>query len=331
MMDEFVPARPFRNPHLQSVLASAGVRRWVTALRGPSPERGRTEHVLDCGDGVRLQAFRTEPPDGMRSRSPVILLHGWEGSHLSGYLVSAASRLLHAGHRIFRLNFRDHGDTHHLNEGLFHSCRLDEVVGAVGALSRLAPGRPPHLVGFSLGGNFALRVASRAPAAGLALASVVAISPVVDPPHVLDWMERGPRSYERYFVRKWGASLRRKQRLFPDRYDFRELDGEFGLRELTRRWVERYTEFPSLAAYLDGYSIAGGRLGALTVRASVIAAEDDPIIPVEDFARLEAGPQVSIEMTRFGGHCGFIRGPSLRSWVDQRIVDLLAVSEREDR
>ena len=65
---------------------------------------------------------------------------------------------------MFRLNFRDHGDTHHLNRDLFHSCRIDEVVGAVRAVRRAFATDPVAVAGFSLGGNFALRVALHGPA-----------------------------------------------------------------------------------------------------------------------------------------------------------------------
>ena len=40
------------------------------------------------------------------------------------------------GFDVVRLNLRDHGETHHLNRDLFHSCRLPEVVGAVRALQQ---------------------------------------------------------------------------------------------------------------------------------------------------------------------------------------------------
>ena len=76
------------------------------------------------------------------------------------------------GFEVVRLNLRDHGATHHLNRELFHSCRLPEVVGAVRALALRFPGMPLVLAGFSLGGNFMLRVAAhreaRRPAASSA-------------------------------------------------------------------------------------------------------------------------------------------------------------------
>ena len=81
-------------------------------------------------------------------------------------------------------------------------------------------GLPLHLAGFSLGGNFLLRVAADAPQAGLDIASVVAISPVLEPRATLAAIESGPGIYRRYFVSKWSASLRAKQRAWPQLYQF---------------------------------------------------------------------------------------------------------------
>ena len=81
---------------------------------------------------------------------------------------------------MLRNRFRDHGDTHHLNRGLFHSCLLDEAIGAVREFARMHPLAPRVLVGFSLGGNFALRVALHGPRAGLQLDGAVAVFDVAD-------------------------------------------------------------------------------------------------------------------------------------------------------
>ena len=93
------------------------------------------------------------------------MLHGWEGSVDSSYMRMTAARLLEAGFDVVRLNFRDHGQTHHLNEGLFHSNLLDEVVHAAGDVAQRFPAQRMVVAGYSLGGNFALRLALRAPAA----------------------------------------------------------------------------------------------------------------------------------------------------------------------
>ncbi len=38
-----------------------------------------------------------------------MLMHGWEGSADSLYLLSASQSLFEAGFEVVRLNFRDHG------------------------------------------------------------------------------------------------------------------------------------------------------------------------------------------------------------------------------
>ncbi len=93
------------------------------------------------------------------------------------------------------------------------------------------------------------------------------------------------------------------------------------MRELTAALVERYTHFPDLQAYLDGYSVAGRRLAELNVPATIVTAADDPVIPLADFRQLELPPTVELLITPSGGHCGFIRDVTLGSWIAEFIVD----------
>jgi uncharacterized protein len=316
---DFSPPRLLDNPHLQSVLASHRVRRWLR--NGPIGQlEARAEHhLLDCGNGVRLQGWYNRPIDGP-GRGLVVLLHGWEGSARSSYLVNTSVALQAAGFSVFRLEFRDHGDGQHLNEDLFHSCRLDEVVGGVRAAAQRWPVQPLLLAGFSLGGNFALRVALRARSAGIALARVVAVSPAIDPGHVLEAMERAPWFYQSYFLMKWRRSLRRKQAAFPQRYDFRPLMRGLGIRALTAELIVRESEFASLDDYLDGYSIAHDRLADLSVPAAILTSEDDPIIPAQDFRELRLPASAHLHIVRHGGHCGFLENWRLDSWAERFVV-----------
>lgn len=316
----FTPSPWLRNPHLQSVLASSSLRRLLSRRARHAVERGTVGHVLDCGDGVRLLGFHTAQHVARDALGLVVLLHGWEGSARSSYIVGAGARLLADGFDIFRLNLRDHGDTYQLNRELFHSCRIDEVVGAVRAIERTFRPRALGIAGFSLGGNFALRVALRAPDAGSALGYALAVCPVVSPAAGLFGLEAGPWFYQRYFLHKWRASLRRKRELFPDVDWFAPADLAGNLRELTRALVLRHTGFGSLEAYLEGYSIAGARLQALRVPATILTAADDPVIPVADFHALQLPPQVELGIAAHGGHCGFIRDFSLRSFTDDYIA-----------
>ncbi len=318
---DYRPPRLLRNAHVQSVLASSGMRRLLFARRRAALERGAACHVLDCGDGVRLLGWHTAQRVLAAPRGLVVLLHGWEGSVDSTYLLHTGARLLAEGFDVFRLNFRDHGDTHHLNPELFHSCRLDEVVGAVRAAAGQFPHLPLAIAGFSLGGNFALRVALRAPEAGIDLRYALAVCPAISPRDAMDAIEKAPWFYEAYFLRKWRRSLDRKQRAFPDSVLFERDDMRGNLRELTRSLVLRHTSFATLEDYFDGYSIAGDRLSGLRIPASLLTAADDPIIPVAEFRTLQLPAHVELDISPGGGHCGFIRDLSLNSWTEDYIAE----------
>ena len=63
---DFNPPRLLRNPHVQSVLASSGMRRLLSLRRGAEIESRAEEHILDCGEGIRLQGFHTAQRRSMR-------------------------------------------------------------------------------------------------------------------------------------------------------------------------------------------------------------------------------------------------------------------------
>ncbi len=326
---DYRPPRWLRNPHVQSVLGSSPLRRRRGVRARAQLGASMDEHILDGGDDVRLQGWYSQLP-GSEPRALAVLLHGWEGSAESSYMRMTAAQLLARGFAVFRLNFRDHGNTHHLNEDLFHSNRIDEVVHALGDVARRFPARPLLLAGYSLGGNFALRVALRAPAAGLPLLRAAAVCPVLDPAVTMDHIENGPALYDWYFTRKWRNSLMRKRELFPQRHDFDDQTLRLDLRALTGWLVQRHTGFESLQAYFDGYSIAGDRLAGLQVPVDILMAEDDPVIPFDTFRDWRLPASARLDIAPWGGHCGFIENAACdgfaERWVAERLLAALAVA-----
>lgn len=321
MPDEYRDFRPppgLRNGHVQSLLASSFVRRRAVLRRSGALSDAAEVWTLDGGDGIRLQGLYSAQPAA--SRGLAVLLHGWEGSVHSNYVLANGARLYDEGFDVFRLNFRDHGDTHHLNHEIFHSCRIDEVVHALGDLQqRLGAGRW-FLAGYSLGGNFSLRAALRAAAAGLNIGHVVAVNPVIDPAAAMRAMEHGMHFYERYFERKWSRSLRIKTSCFPELYGTETWHEIRGLRERTHYLATRHAGFESAEAYFKGYSIAGDRLAALRVPSTLLTSEDDPVVPVADFRALPENPVLELVITRYGGHCGFLKNWKMESVAEDLIA-----------
>lgn len=318
---DFKPPWPLRSGHLQTMLSSSGIRRQLLPKRAHKVQENAQDVLIDVGQGDRLSGRYTPQSVQEESRGLAILFHGWEGSVDSTYVLQTGSRLIESGWDVFRLNFRDHGDSHGLNESLFHSCRIDEVVTALGEITRMFPSKAVGVAGFSLGGNFALRAAMVAPTQGVSLDYVLAICPIIDPAEGLFSLEsEAPWFYNAYFMRKWRRSLRLKQEAFPQQTYFELDELNQNMRDLTASLVVRHTDFGSLEAYLDGYSVAGDRLMNLHIPATILTSRDDPVIPVAAFDQLRLPSNIELDIAAHGGHCGFIRDFSMTSFTDDYIA-----------
>jgi hypothetical protein len=95
------------------------------------------------------------------------------------------------------------------------------------------------------------------------------------------------------------------------------------MRELTRDMVLRHTDFGTLENYLDGYSIASETLADLRIPATILTAADDPVIPIAEFHELKLARDTELVIVLHGGHCGFIRDMSLRSWAEDFVAEHL--------
>ena len=313
----FRPPRLLRHADVQAGLANSTWRRKHVLTEADNLLADTENLIVECGDGVRLSAQHT--PARQPSGRLAVLLHGWEGSTSSLHVLSAADRLWRQGFRIVRINMRDHGGSQHLNRGIFHSCRLQEMVDATRWVRERYPEDALYLAGYSLGGNFALRIAaSSGPALGIA--RVAAVCPVLEPEETMTALDSGSVIYRRYFMNKWRLSLERKAQAFPADYDLSWLNRFRSLREMTDFFVTRYTEYPDLATYLQGYSVTGDRLAGLAVPTSILLADDDPVIPFGAAERLARSPALTIHRSRWGGHCGFLLDYRLRTWSDDYLL-----------
>jgi predicted alpha/beta-fold hydrolase len=321
---EFRPHPLLANPQIQTILAGRSPRRWLWRLRGSRMAALARFHELDCGDGVRLCGWHSPQPDGVQPRGLAVLIHGWEGSHDSNYLYSMACCLHAAGWNVFRLNLRDHGDSHHLNREMFHSARIAEVLGAVRAIQALDTARPLVVAGFSLGGNFALRVALYGPAAGVKPALSIGISPAVDPGATMRAIDNGPAVFRRYFANNWERAMLAKASAWPDRYDFSQYLPIRSIEESTARFVAEFTEYPALRDYLNAYTLTPDRLMNAPSPVAVITSKDDPVIPIAGFDGLRTeGACVAFDVTEYGGHCGFIENFAMETWTEKRVLELV--------
>ena len=118
-------------PHLkwayvQTILGSSRIR-----AIGKNPMLSEAQNmILETKEGVRLLgSYSTQK--NTKKKGLVLLIHGWEGSIDSTYMLTTGKYIYRNGYDVFRLNLRDHGKSHHLNKGLFFATLLDEVYDAV--------------------------------------------------------------------------------------------------------------------------------------------------------------------------------------------------------
>jgi predicted alpha/beta-fold hydrolase len=313
----FDPPFYLRGANIQTLLGGSRIRKW-----GDNPMLGAAKEVVlnPCGD-VRLQGFYSSQWNG-RTKGLVMLLHGWEGSVNSGYILSTGRFLYNHGFSIFRLNYRDHGDTHHLNPGLFYAVLLDEVFHAVRLVSEYEGGLPFYLVGFSMGGNFALRIARKCAGSPIKnLSQVISISPVLDPEKSTYAIDN-VYLLRRYFLKKWQRSLQKKQACFPDLYEFREVLSLGTIAEMTDSMIDRYSEYENASVYFSNYAVLNDALVDIKIPTTIITAKDDPIIPVEDFYDLKLNPQTDLIIHRYGGHNGFLETISGKAWYERKMIKI---------
>jgi predicted alpha/beta-fold hydrolase len=305
------------NPHLLTIAAHF----WPSGLdmrRYPAERKlYRTEPHVQIA--VDVQRPAGEP------RGRVVIVHGLEGSSRSGYMLSMARAALEAGFEAHRVNLRSCGGTEALSRGGYHSGLTSDLHEIV---RRLAP---VFVVGFSLGGNLALKLAGELGETSL-IRGVCAISTPIDLAACVNRLEQPQnRIYHARFLRRLKRRARAIVHAHPGLITLDGLDSVRSLREFDDRFTARWFGFRDAADYYDTQSCLRF-LDRVRVPVLLIQAQDDPVIPFEVFERAElrGNPAIELLAPAHGGHVGFISRRRPRFWSDQAAMEWIAhrVTER---
>ena len=256
-----------------------------------------------------------------------MILHGLEGSLESHYAGGLLSQLAKAGFTAGLLYFRGRSGTPNRLPRSYHSGDTADLAFVVEHLLSQHPQQPLSLVGFSLGGNVLLKWLGETGArAGIRQAIAVSV------PFELD---AAARQLERGFSRIYRNHLLARLRLAVHRK----------AEQHTPPWpLERLSELRSFRAFDDAitaplhgfrdvddyYNRASSRqyLGTIQVPTVILQAADDPFLPPSALPRTdELAPAVVLELSKHGGHVGFIAGKRPCTpiyWLEQRIPELLS-------
>jgi uncharacterized protein len=316
----FVPHPALKNGHAQT-LAGALLRRRFRRAVEP-----RQERLFDIAPGVRVLGYCSWQAD-RRAHPTLVLAHGMEGSTESRYMLGTAEKALAAGFNVIRMNVRNCGGTEHLTPTLYHAGLTDDLKQVIKELAERDGLNEIYLAAFSLGGNMALKLAGEyGPQAPPQLRGVIAVSPSIDLASCADAIEmRSNLIYHFKFITSLRNRLRRKARLFPDRYDASRLRGVWTIRRFDDLITAPHMGFRNVAHYYERAS-ALPFIKQIAVPTLIVHAKDDPFIPFAQFEREEVtgNSNVALIAPDHGGHVGFISADGEgenRFWAETMIVE----------
>lgn len=302
----------FKNGDLTTIAANFWPRNLDEAIYPGVRDLHQTEPT------VRVLAIRHDP--ALPVRGELIVLHGLEGSHDSGYMRSMAAAGLSRGLRVHRLNMRTCGGTEGLAPTLYHAGLTCDLLSIVRKLKSQGRG-PIFLMGYSLGGNVVLKLAGElgegAREAGLH--GVVSVSTPLDlMACCLRMQEKRNFLYSGKFIDKLKARYRRRAAEFPDLFPLDGLESVGSVLEFDDKFTSKAFGFGNAAKYYETQS-SQGFLHRIAVPGLLIHSADDPLIPpwVYEKAAPERNPHLKLELTRHGGHVGFLARSGPRFWAEE--------------
>ncbi len=303
-----IPFHPLlRNPHLQTIASHY----WKRPHAPQSVERRIVE--TEPGVSVLVESQRPESAAG-----EIVMLHGLEGSGEAGYIESLAASALRSGYAAHRFHMRTCGGTERLSPTLYHA-GLTGDLAAVLRLFRQEGRAPAFVVGFSLGGNVALKLAGElGNSATELMRGVCAVSAPLDLGACAQRIAAPDnRLYQRRFVRKM-----RRRLLATGRYqaaDLARLDSVIAIDDRITApsfglgTAEKYYRTQSAIGYVD----------RIRVPALLIQSKDDTFVPwrILEHPAVRGNPHLQVVLTEHGGHLGFLARGAHRFWLDVAILD----------
>lgn len=311
----FTAPRWLRNPHLQTI--------WAGLLRRRRSLPSLQQQRLELADGDFVDLCLTTDNGG-----PVILvLHGLQGSIRSRYAAGICQALSNAGFVAALMHFRScSGEVNRLSR-LYHSGETGDAREVLHWLGEQFPQRKTGAVGFSLGGNVLLKLL------GENLPPLPAAAVAVSVPMRLDYcatrMNRGfSKFYQWQLLRSMKRTALAKHRLGQlTHIDMKKVMRAKTFWDIDEHLTAPLHGFRSAAEY---YALCSSRqfLQHINIPTLIIHAEDAPFTSREVLPEPgELSGSIKLEVSRHGGHVGFVGGTSpwqTFHYLEQRIPAFLA-------
>ena len=282
-----------------------------------------TEEVLELPDGDFVELSWTPSTES----GPIIaLFHGLEGSVESGYAQGVLKVVRDLGWQGVLMHFRTCGKKGNRLPRWYHSGDSPDIDYFIEVLRTRYPDRPLGAFGVSLGGNALLKYlgekGDKSP-----LSAAMAVSVPFDLANTAQHLTTGfSRVYQRHLI-----SLVRKKVLAKHK----EMPLPMDLEAFNQ--ARTFYHVDNMAAKLHGfdsaddyYDKASARqfLKVIKVPTLALHSENDPFMTPEAIpSQSELSENVTLELTKKGGHVGFVYGKNPlkpKYWIDKRFREFFS-------
>ena len=305
-----------KNGLLNTLVASSPIREIQQKPLRKKLNRITSKQIFTSSNSQSIEIFETN-----LYKKKVIFFPGWLGHKDSKYLIPLADLLHINNFDIIRIHPIDHGDTEHLNKDFFRATDIQTLIEAVEFIGKKYQDNEIHLIGFSLGGNIALRI-SACESINF-LKSTVVISPVIDPEISMRSMDNTSWILKKYFVNKWRRTLRRKMRLHnisnvEESLRYKDLE------KMTEFFTKNFSPHKNVKELFAGYAITQDTINQIKNNTLIYSSVDDPCVPIKPLYSLDQTNNVKFKPQQYGGHCGFIDDFKFNSSVYEEIVNKIS-------
>ncbi|MGB1466054.1 MAG: YheT family hydrolase [Alcanivorax nanhaiticus] len=304
-----------RNPHLQTLWGPLGRK---------LPEVQRQQERLELPDGDYLQ-LDWAGPERRPGQLTVILLHGLSGCSDSHYMRGFQKTFADAGIRSVAINSR--GAKQPNDTALcYHAGETDDVDAVIEHVFHQDPTGHRLAIGVSLGGSRLLNWLAHRDSGRLSGVATVCSPLRLD--ICANRLDRGlSRMYRQHLIKALLENFAGKKRHLdqvnpPEAKRLYRLDMT-GIRSFWRyddQIIAPLYGFRGASHYYAECS-AGPRLLQVRTPTLILQNLDDPFMTPATLPRhQELGPAVTLEVSRHGGHVGFIGDADNRYWLEQRLL-----------
>lgn len=259
------------------------------------------------------------------SKKVVLLLHGLEGNSTSTYILGLRNLLNSNGYDVVAMNHRSCGGRPNNLASSYHSGKTDDVKLVIDLLQKSYSNL--HLVGFSLGGNMALKYAGEQ-AENCPIATVCAISTPCDLAGSSSSLGRFENKiYLNRFLSQLIAKALAKTEKHPTiPLNVKAIKSSINFHDFDDSYTAPVHGFQSAADY---YTKSSSKqfIPFITKPTLIINALNDSFLSESCYPHEEAQANQSVTLItpKYGGHVGFATDFRMKQafWHEKRILEFI--------